>query len=274
MESELFGHERGAFTGADRARAGLFEAAHEGTVFLDEVAEMSPAAQAKLLRVLADGEIQRVGSSVSRHVDVRVLAATHRNLHERVNSGTFRQDLYYRLAVVPIRLPALRERKEDIPDLCESLCQRIADEMKIPARLLTTEALERLSTYSFPGNIRELRNMLERALILGRSTRLEAEDLYLPSSNAEDRSTNGLVDSIVDLVPKQVNLRELLNNFEKALIVRSLDHSHGIQAEAARKLGLSRSDLGYKVGRHGLSGLAETPSIDNDSKGASNPDAA
>jgi DNA-binding NtrC family response regulator len=149
-------------------------------------------------------------------------------------------------------LPALRERKEDIPDLCESLCQRIADEMKIPARLLTTEALERLSTYSFPGNIRELRNMLERALILGRSTRLEAEDLYLPSSN----------------------LRELLNNFEKALIVRSLDHSHGIQAEAARKLGLSRSDLGYKVGRHGLSALAETPSIDNDSKGASNPDAA
>lgn len=258
LESELFGHERGAFTGADRARAGLFEAAHEGTVFLDEVAEMSPAAQAKLLRVLADGEIQRVGSSATRRVDVRVLAATHRNLDERVKSGAFRQDLYYRLAVVPIQLPALRERKEDIPDLCESLCQRIAVEMKIPARPLTQAALDKLSTYSFPGNIRELRNILERALILGRSMNLEAEDLYLPSSSGvEDRNTGNLLLSMVDLVPKQVNLRELLSQLEKALIVRSLELSHGVQAEAARKLSLSRSDLGYKVGRYGISGPPE-----------------
>lgn len=258
LESELFGHERGAFTGADRARAGLFEAAHEGTVFLDEVAEMSSAAQAKLLRVLADGEIQRVGSSVTRRVDVRVLAATHRNLEDRVKSGAFRQDLYYRLAVVPVRLPPLRERKEDIPDLCRSLCQRIADEMKIPPRLLTAAALEKLSTYSFPGNIRELRNVLERALILGRSFNVEAEDLYLPSSVANDRSTNSLISSIVDLVPNQVNVRELLTEFEKALILRALELSHGIQAEAARKLGLSRSDLGYKIGRYGLSAVSDT----------------
>lgn len=269
LESELFGHERGAFTGADRARAGLFEAAHEGTVFLDEVAEMSPAAQAKLLRVLADGEIQRVGSSTTRRVDVRVLAATHRNLDERVKSGDFRQDLYYRLAVVPVRLPPLRERKEDIPDVCESLCQRIAAEMKISARPLTPMALEKLASYSYPGNIRELRNILERALILGRSLKIEAEDLYLPSSPIEDRSSKDLVASIVDLVPSPVNLRELLGQLERSLILRSLEFSRGIQAEAARQLGLSRSDLGYKVGRYGLSGTSTTL---DDVKGASSLD--
>lgn len=269
LESELFGHERGAFTGADRARAGLFEAAHEGTVFLDEVAEMSPAAQSKLLRVLADGEIQRVGSSNTRRVDVRVLAATHRNLTERVNTGAFRQDLYYRLAVVPIRLPALRERKDDIPDLCKSLCQRIAEEMKIPVRPVSHAALEKLSTYSFPGNIRELRNVLERALILGRSVNVEPEDLFLPSSNSEDKKPDDLISSMVDRVPKQVNLRELLANLEKSLITRSLELAHGVQAEAARKLGLSRSDLGYKVSRYGLAEVPETSSIVDDSGGAS-----
>jgi len=261
LESELFGHERGAFTGADRARAGLFEAAHEGTVFLDEVAEMSPAAQAKLLRVLADGEIQRVGSSVTRRVDVRVLAATHRNLTERVSTGAFRQDLYYRLAVVPVRLPALRERKEDIPDLCKSLCQRIAEEMKVPVKPVSDAALERLSTYSFPGNIRELRNVLERALILGRSANVVPEDLLLPSSDYDDSKPNDLVSSIVDRIPKQVNLRELLAHLERALIVRSLELARGVQAEAARKLGLSRSDLGYKVSRYGLSGPTEGSSV-------------
>lgn len=269
LESELFGHERGAFTGADRARAGLFEAAHEGTVFLDEVAEMSPAAQSKLLRVLADGEIQRVGSSATRRVDVRVLAATHRNLSERVSTGAFRQDLYYRLAVVPVRLPALRERKDDIPDLCKSLCQRIAEEMKIPVRPVSPAALEKLSTYSFPGNIRELRNVLERALILGRSVNVEPEDLFLPSSDTGDKKPGDLISSIVDRVPKQVNMRELLANLERSLIARSLELAHGVQAEAARKLGLSRSDLGYKVSRYGLAELPETTSIVDDSGGTS-----
>ena len=134
LESELFGHERGAFTGADKSRAGLFEAAHEGTLFLDEVAEMSSAAQAKLLRVLANGEIQRVGSTVTRTVDVRVLAATHRNLQERVREGLFREDLFYRLAVLPIQLPPLRERKEDIEVLCAMLSSKIAREMKVPGK--------------------------------------------------------------------------------------------------------------------------------------------
>jgi len=192
-----------------------------------------------------------------------------------VHSGAFRQDLYYRLAVVPVRLPALRERKEDIPDLCKSLCQRIAEEMKVPSKVMTPAALEKLSTYSFPGNIRELRNILERALILGRSVNIEPENLYLPSTGAsESRGGNDLVSSIVNLVPNQVNLRELLTNFERTLIARSLELSHGVQAEAARKLGLSRSDLGYKVGRYGLSGVAETASMNDDPQKASSLDRA
>src|SRR5579872_5619447 len=146
LESELFGHEKGAFTGADRARAGLFEAAHEGTLFLDEVAEMSPTAQAKLLRVLADGEIQRVGSTVASHVDVRVLAATHRNLQEQVQKGKFREDLYYRLAVLLIHLPPLRERREDLGELCRMLSVRIAAEIKVKARPLSAAAEAKLAS--------------------------------------------------------------------------------------------------------------------------------
>ena len=256
LESELFGHERGAFTGADRSSPGLFEAAHEGTVFLDEVAEMSPTAQAKLLRVLADGEIQRVGSTVMRRVDVRVLAATNRNLEERVKEGTFRQDLYYRLAVVPVHLPPLRDRAEDIGELCENLSQRIAEEMKIPSKRLTPSALGKLSTYPFPGNIRELRNLLERALILGQSAELQPEDFYLPSSASviQNERSEASIEMLAEQLPTQLDLRETMTRLERALIVRSLDLSKGVQAEAARKLGLSRSDLGYKVGRHGLTG--------------------
>jgi DNA-binding NtrC family response regulator len=254
LESELFGHERGAFTGADRSSAGLFEAAHEGTVFLDEVAEMSPAAQAKLLRVLADGEIQRVGSAVTRRVNVRVLAATHRNLEERVKDGIFRQDLYYRLAVVPVPLPPLRERPEDIPELCESLTMRIAGEMKITGKRLTPAALEKLCGYPFPGNIRELRNLLERALILGQSAELQPEDFYLqaPASPPQGVRQEASIESLVEQLPSQLDLRDAVTRLERALINRALDLAKGVQAEAARKLGLSRSDLGYKIGRHGL----------------------
>ena len=179
IESELFGHERGAFTGADKMRTGLFEAAHEGTVFLDEAGELSPAAQAKLLRVLADGEIQRVGSTRTRHVDVRVLVATHRNLRDRVQEGLFREDLYYRLAVLPIHIPPLRERREDIAGLCNILSARIAAEMKVSQRLLSKAAIDKLMLYAFPGNIRELRNLLERAYLLGQLPELQPEDFPL-----------------------------------------------------------------------------------------------
>jgi DNA-binding NtrC family response regulator len=254
LESELFGHERGAFTGADKARSGLFEAAHEGTIFLDEIAEMSPAAQAKLLRVLANGEIQRVGSTTTRKVDVRVLAATHRDLRARVREGVFREDLFYRLAVVPIQLPPLRERKEDIEELCQMLSARIAREMKVPARQLSRDAVEKLASYAFPGNIRELANLLERALILGHHTELQPEDFPLQPSSAPESSshTKLTIEQLAAQLPEQLDLRDVLARLEKNLIVRAIDSSDGVQAEAARQLGLSRSDLGYKVSKYSI----------------------
>jgi DNA-binding NtrC family response regulator len=251
LESELFGHERGAFTGADRARQGLFEAAHGGTLFLDEAGEMSPAAQAKLLRVLVDGEVLRVGSTQTRTVDVRVLAATHRNLEERVQQGLFRQDLYYRLAVVPIWIPALREHKEDIPGLCEVLSIQIAKDLKVRPKRMSAEALEKITNYSFPGNIRELRNLLERAHILGQREEIAADELPVDSKShiAPTPQTMEMRDWIRTL-PPTVDLRELLTDFERGLIERALEQANGVQAEAARMLGVSRSDMGYKVSKY------------------------
>jgi transcriptional regulator with GAF, ATPase, and Fis domain len=256
LESELFGHERGAFTGADKSRAGLFEAAHEGTLFLDEVAEMSSAAQAKLLRVLANGEIQRVGSTITRKVDVRVLAATHRDLRERVQDGLFREDLFYRLAVVPIQLPPLRERREDIEELCRMLSSRIAGEMKVPNKPLSQDGLKKLEDYSFPGNIRELRNLLERALILGQHAELQPEDFPLPSAASSSNLPDGefSIEQIAAQLPEQLDIRDMFAQLERCLIARAINLSGGVQAEAARRLGLSRSDLGYKVGKYSITG--------------------
>jgi DNA-binding NtrC family response regulator len=255
LESELFGHERGAFTGADKARSGLFEAAHEGTLFLDEVAEMSAAAQAKLLRVLATGEIQRVGSTTIRKVDVRVLAATHRELRDRIQEGLFREDLYYRLAVVPVQLPPLRARRDDLMELCSRLCLRIAEEMKVPPRPISAEAITKLKTYAFPGNIRELRNLLERALILGQHPELRPEDFHLEQSaiQAQAVETDLTVEQLAARLPKRLDLREMMARFERSLLERALEMTNGVQAEAARQLGISRSDLGYKVTKYGLS---------------------
>jgi DNA-binding NtrC family response regulator len=254
LESELFGHERGAFTGADKARGGLFEAAHEGTLFLDEVAELSSGAQAKLLRVLANGEIQRVGSTTSRKVDVRVLAATHRDLQTRVQSGLFREDLFYRLAVVPIQLPPLRERREDIEELCLMLCARIAREMKVSSKPLSQDAVIKLKNYAFPGNIRELANLLERALILGRDVELQAEDFPLQSGSLPLNPLHGelTIEQLAAQLPEQLDLRDMLSRLERSLIERAINSAGGVQAEAARRLGLSRSDLGYKVSKYSI----------------------
>jgi transcriptional regulator with GAF, ATPase, and Fis domain len=254
LESELFGHERGAFTGADKARSGLFEAAHGGTLFLDEVAELSTSAQAKLLRVLANGEIQRVGSTSTRKVDVRVLSATHRNLQARIQDGRFREDLFYRLAVVPIDLPPLRERSEDIEELCKKLGTAIANEMKIPSKPLSPASLKKLIAYRFPGNIRELANLLERALILGEHAELQPEDFpFQPVALASNPLRPDLtIEELAAQLPEQLDLRELLTALEKNLITRAIKTSGGVQAEAARRLGLSRSDLGYKVSKYSI----------------------
>ena len=251
LESELFGHERGAFTGADKARQGLFEAAHEGTLFLDEVGEMSAAAQAKLLRVLVDGQLQKVGSTREKKVDVRVLVATHRNLQERVKQGLFRDDLYYRLAVFPIHMPPLRDRKQDLPGLCEILSAQIARELKVQPLRLSAAALEKLRAYSFPGNIRELRNLLERAHILAQGP--EIEDVPLAVEFTNDSGVRPAIASWIDGLPQSLDVREVLTEVERSLLQRALDRANGVQAEAARMLNLSRSDFGYKAAKYSLS---------------------
>ena len=259
LESELFGHERGAFTGADRAREGLFEAAHQGTLFLDEIAELSTAAQAKLLRVLTDGEVTRVGSTRPRTVDVRVLAATHRDLEARVRENLFREDLYYRLAVFPIAIPPLRQRREDIPELSEILLQHAAAELKLPRRRLSDDALRLLKEYDFPGNVRELNNVVERACILAGTDEIGPE-AFASLERTRDRSRTAGLDAQeawIESLPDNVDLRAVLSSLEKKLIERALASAGGAQAEAARRLGLSRSDLSYKLGKYDSKTTAE-----------------
>ena len=257
LESELFGHEKGAFTGADRSRQGLFEAAHQGTLFLDEVAELSPAAQAKLLRVVTDGQVLRLGTTQPRKVDVRLLAATHRDLPQRVHDGLFRQDLYYRLAVVPIAIPPLRERREDIAALSELFVRQVSTDLKLPRRTLMPQALDRLRSYDFPGNVRELRNLIERASILSAGSELNADSFSVALGSGPKPESGGSASakstSLSDVLPEVNDLRDFLAEAEKTLILRALKSTNGAQAEAARRLGISRSDLGYKITKYGIS---------------------
>jgi len=255
LESELFGHERGAFTGADRPRQGVFEAAHLGTLFLDEAAEMSLPLQAKLLRVLMDGEVMRVGSTVARHVDVRIIAATNRDLERRVRDGLFREDLYYRLAVVPIAVPPLRSRRSDIARLVDHFLALVARDLKVPPRAVSAAAMAKLLAYDFPGNIRELRNLIERAAILAAGSRIEAEDVPLAAASASPgagpgREGNG-VEQLVAGLPDPLDLPAVMDAVEDALIQRALAVAGGVQAEAARRLGVSRSHLAYKLKARG-----------------------
>jgi len=254
LESELFGHEKGAFTGADRQRLGLFEAAHEGTLFLDEAGEMSLAAQAKLLRILTDGQLLRVGSTRPRRVDVRVLVATHRNLEQQVKAGLFREDLFYRLAVVPIHLPALRDRREDIAGLSELFCNQAATELKMPKRRVNPEALKTLLQYHFPGNLRELKNLIERAYILTNSQEIAVDDLPLLQKENSASNGNGAHHATGLSIPfaDSFDLTGVLESAEKQLILHTLNSTEGAQAEAARRMGLSRSALAYKLTKYGI----------------------
>jgi two-component system response regulator HydG len=248
LESELFGHEKGAFTGADKPRQGLFEAADHGTLFLDEAGEMSLGLQAKLLRVLTDGQFLRVGATVPRKVDVRVIVATHRNLQERVAEGLFREDLYYRLAVVPIEIPPLRDRGDDIPVLVDFLIKQVSRELKVSPRTIGPKAIAKLMTYSFPGNVRELRNLVERACILASGDVISCDDLVLVSTAASiDPVTN-----LAETLPPNTALPTYLDSIESRLIQKAVQDSDGVQAEAARRLGISRSDIAYKIKEYRL----------------------
>jgi two-component system, NtrC family, response regulator AtoC len=243
LESELFGHERGAFTDARQQKRGLFESADGGTVFLDEIGEMAPGLQAKLLRVLEEKAFKRVGGVNDIRVDVRVIAATNRLLEDEVKKGKFREDLYYRLNVLPIVLPPLRARSEDIPELVKYFVDAYNTEFKKRVRGVTDDAMKRLQSYGWPGNIRELRNAVERAMLLAEGDELKAEHFPVVSSVGAARLTEG-----VDLPANGIDLEQL----ERSLVLQALERSGWNQTRAASLLGLNRDQIRYRIEKFNL----------------------
>ncbi len=248
LESELFGHEKGAFTGAIGKKAGKFEVANEGTLFLDEVGDMSPATQVKFLRVLQEKEFMPVGGNQVKNVDVRIIAATNKELQVEVQQGRFREDLFYRLNVITIGIPPLRERKSDVLVLADHFLEEAAKRGGHQKKSLSRSALDRLLAYSWPGNIRELENAIERASLLCDGLVIQSEDLPFSSNSSQahaDESQRGWL-------TKRASLNEMLAAFEKELITRALKKSGGIQVEAAKVLGLSHKNLWHKIKKHSI----------------------
>ncbi len=240
IESELFGHEKGAFTGANRQRRGRFEQADGGTIFLDEVGEMSLPMQAKLLRVLQDGDMQRVGGEAVISVDVRVIAATNRNLQAMVAAGAFREDLYYRLNVVSIEAPSLRGRREDIPALAQHFLKKFAQKNHKTVKGITPRAMDILIRHSWPGNVRELENVIERAVILLRGESITPGELPLSMQQAQDSPP------VVDFSGSDYTLADM----EKQLILQVLEDTGGNKSETARRLGVTRRTLQLKLKKY------------------------
>ena len=296
LESELFGHEKGAFTGALASRKGRFELAEGGTIFLDEIGDMNPTMQVKLLRVLQERVYERVGSCSSQRCDVRIIAATHRNLEESIARGSFREDLYYRLNVVPVEVPPLRERSADLPLLIETLAQRVATAHRHPVRFAPA-TIAALQDYRWPGNVRELANLIERLSIQCQGAAVGIDDLpprYRPAGwtpaatpapeaaspepcSAGEIAAQLLVpapaaeaallepvfaETLVDLPAGGMDLRHYLESLERRLIVRALEAAGGTVAQAARMLGLRRTTLVEKLRKYDLvaSDLAATGS--------------
>ena len=242
LESELFGHEKGSFTGADRRKEGKFRQAEGGSIFLDEVSEMSLGMQVKLLRVLQERELTRVGGDEVIRVNVRVIAATNRNLLQDIAAGRFREDLYYRLNVVTLQLPPLRERREDIPLLAQHFLDHFAEINRKAIKGFTPQAMDRLLRYDWPGNVRELMNAVERGVVLSRSERLDETDLPLLAAD-EDSSGRMLMP-----FPGEASLGEM----EKATILKTLEAAEGNKSEAARRLGITRRTLHQKLKKWGM----------------------
>jgi two-component system NtrC family response regulator len=251
LESELFGHEKGAFTDAVVMRKGRFELADTGTLFLDEIGEMPPQLQAKLLRVLQEKNFERVGGSVTQHVDVRILAATNKDLKDEVDKGKFREDLYYRLNVIHIHLAPLRERVDDIPALVTHFIEKNSHNLGKPLDI-SPEALRLLVSLPWEGNVRELENTIERAAILCNGDRIEPEDVQPDSTqlvNSHEWST-GL--EINQFIPEHLSLAEVLNGIEEKLVRKALDDNFFVQARAAEQLGITKSLLQYKMKKYNL----------------------
>ena len=247
LESEFFGFVKGAFTGADRDKPGLFEAADGGTIFLDEVGELPGALQVKLLRVLQEGEVRRVGATETKRVDVRVISATNRDLEEAVETGDFRKDLYYRLAVVPVHLPSLRARREEVPQLATHLIERHARRLHVDVQGIEPDAMEVLLAYPWPGNIRELENVIERALVLTEGERISLEDLPEAVRRPAPEGPGGMSVDSDDLSVKRHGAK-----LERHLIERALDRTGGNKTQAAELLELSPRALRYKIQEYGI----------------------
>jgi two-component system response regulator PilR (NtrC family) len=267
MESELFGHEKGAFTGAGARSLGLFREADGGTVLLDEVGELPASLQVKLLRVLQERRVRPVGAALELPVDVRVLAATNRDVEADVRQGKFRQDLYYRLNVIRIELPPLRERTGDISRLAERFVRRFAAELGKDVRGLTADALRAVDAYSFPGNVRELENMIERGVTLASGPAIGLGDL--PSA------VSGLSASpaplLADLPPQGCILDEVLGEVERRLILQALARTGGVRKAAAKLLGVSFRQLRYRMAKHALAAEASEPEADDDEPAPESP---
>ena len=243
IESELFGHEKGAFTGATDRRVGRFEQASGGTLFIDELAEIPAEVQVKLLRVLQERKIERVGSGTEIEVDVRLIGATHRDLQGLVADGGFREDLFYRLNVVSVQLPPLRSRKRDIPVLVEHFIARYAEENAKTIEGVSKEAMDLLMRYVYPGNVRELQNIIERAVVMARGDVVTKNDLSLEGQEMQ---------SAAESLPSATTLSEQVEDLEKKAIAEALQQANGIQSRAADILGLTERNLRYKLKKYGL----------------------
>ena len=248
LESELFGHVRGAFTGATAQKTGKFEQANGGTLFLDEIGDMSPDLQVKVLRVLEEREFERVGGIKSIKVDVRIVAATHRNLAKEVKKGNFREDLFYRLYVIPVKLPALNERTSDIPLLVDYYINFFNKQNNANLEGITDETMNLMVNYSWPGNIRELKNIIERLVVIKGEGRIVPSDLPDNIKIKNDK----VIRTSIEISKEGISLNSAVNEFEKALIFQSLEKTKWVKNKAAKLLQLNRTTLVEKIKRHHL----------------------
>jgi len=249
LESELFGHERGAFTGAVRDKKGLFQEADRGTLFLDEIGEMTPTMQVKLLRALQEKVVRKVGGNEEEAVDVRIIAATNQVLETRIQTGDFREDLYYRINVLPIHLPPLRERREDIPLLVEFFLQKYCKQMELPPRQISIEAVQMLERYDWPGNVRELENVIERGLALSHSDTLTTRDL--PVRLLTNRRNHP---ELIQLPEEGLDLEAYLEDIRTQLMMQALERTEGVQTQAAELLRMSFRSFRYYAKKAGIKG--------------------
>jgi len=254
MESEFFGYKKGAFTGANQDKEGMFQAANGGTLFLDEVADLPLAMQVKLLRAIQEKKVRMVGGTTEEAVDVRIISATHKNLAEMMDAGQFRQDLYYRLNVIQLKMPALRDRPSDIPLLANLLLSKLCTSQNTAVPQIDSKAQVYISTLQFPGNVRELENMLERALALCDGKTITVEDLMIDGSPDTKSSATARTTALFDLNhTAEINLTDYLEEMEKKAIIQALDKTNNNKTAAAKLLGVSFRTLRYRLAKLGLS---------------------